>query len=131
MAKKELNQGKRIVLQLEAILSEIQDVRNSLKPEDERLFSQKIVITKQKVLTAIEKFNKLNKPTASSHIATEQRENESLESTQLKQKILLEEIKLEEQKAQLEAVENLQKDIVELNELFVEFSKQVEVRFSL
>lgn len=129
-ARKALIQGRRIVSQLEATLRELENVRSSLEAEDERTFSQKIAPTKQRVLAAIQQFYQRMQSTTSSQISTEQIENEPCVVNQHEQQLMLEQINLEDRKAELEAFENLQKDIVELNQLFVEFSKQVDVSYN-
>lgn len=97
--------------------------------EDRREFEDSFKSYKNQALSAINNFKKHTSEVANplSHI------EESEETNQLQllqaQVLLQEEDELEERAAQLESVENLQKDIEELQELFTEFSQQVHVSY--
>jgi len=129
--RRETLNAQRTISQLEAAVREVDEVRQLLNPEEAREFDKQIKPHKKKAVDFINKFTEIcNTVNGIQEITPETLETEQSHSglrLQYKDEFLPEEIEVERRKAQLETYENLQQDISDLQELFINFSENVHV----
>lgn len=133
--RRETLNAQRTISQLEAAVGEVDEVRQLLNPEEAREFDKQIKPHKKKAVDFINKFTEIcNTVNGIQEITPETLETEQSHSglrLQYKDEFLPEEIEVERRKAQLETYENLQQDISDLQELFINFSENVHAQSEL
>lgn len=124
----EMLKAERTVRQLQAAMEEIDAVREQLSPAEARDFDRIVEKDRKRALEALRVFslNTQHVPEVDKSLEHQQEEAKQ-EQTFYEEEILPEEIELECRRAQLETWTNLQKDIGELHEMFVDFSQNVSV----
>jgi len=130
--RRETLNAQRTVSQLQAAVREVDEVREHLTTEEAKEFDRQIKPHKRKAEDAIKRFTDIcYTANGIEEITPETREPAQSHGglqLQYKEEFLPEEIEVEQRKAQLETYENLQQDISDLQELFVNFSENVHAQ---
>lgn len=124
-----------MITQLKAAIREVEEVGQQLPPKEEKEFSRSVEPHIKKASNAIRSFTVATQASNSFLCDTGSAEaNDTVSSAdkttiaiQLNHQVLPEEVEIEQRKAQLEAVENLQQDIEDLQVLFNQFAQHVQV----